>query len=654
MAAKSKTPSTSAKSKVQKVTVPLSQAPQPEERFFQDNFKSEHWMPALLLVAGAFALYGITMWYGYVLDDEMMIWKNAFVQKGFGGIAEIFSADSLMGYFQKKDALYLLEGGRYRPLSLMTFAMEVSIFGADKPGVGHFFNILLYGLTTVILYRVALGLFPIREGGKWYFSVPFIGALIFLVHPLHSECVANIKGRDEILALMFSMSALYAAMKYYDTRKVLWIALSGASLFLGMLAKENALTFLAVIPLTIWFFGRKKATTSRIPVFNVTLALLGSAVLFMIIRYMALGFMLDHGKAVSDLMNDPFLEMNISQRWATTFLTLGWYLKLLFVPHPLTHDYYPYHVPKVDWNDWRAIAGLVSNAGLGIWALLNIRKGKTMAWFILYYLITMSIVSNIFVSVGTFMNERFIFMPSVAFCLMLGWFFARQLPDWIKEKQDQVYILGLSLLSVIIGLFVFRTATRIPDWENGSKLNISAVKISEGSARSHCFYVTSLYTDKFLKAKDKSEKAQLVEEMDYHIKRSLEINPNYGAALIMKSAVATSRFEQDHQLDRLFHEFEYILEKIPYNTNFREYLDKYMKYLDGSNSDKYISFCLRVGYDYFLKKKNDPRGALHFLAFAHNRQTDDARVFSAMAEAYEALGDTKSAQNMRAKAEAAK
>lgn len=81
---------------------------------------------------------------------------------------------------------------------------------------------------------------------------------------------------------------------------------------------------------------------------------------------------------------------------------------------------------------------------------------------------------------------------------MLGWF-ARQLPEWIKEKQDQVYILGLSLLSVVIGLFVFRTAARIPDWENGSKLNIAAVKISEGSARSHCFYVTSLYTDKIFK-----------------------------------------------------------------------------------------------------------------------------------------------------------
>lgn len=93
---------------------------------------------------------------------------------------------------------------------------------------------------------MALGLFPIREDGEWYFSVPFIerpgisGASVAL-----GMCRQH--QRDEILALMFSLSALYAAMKYYDTRKVLWIALSAVSLFLGMLAKENALTFLAVI-----------------------------------------------------------------------------------------------------------------------------------------------------------------------------------------------------------------------------------------------------------------------------------------------------------------------------------------------------------------------------------------------------------------------
>ena len=91
--------------------------------------------------------------------------------------------------------------------------------------------------------------------------------------------------------------------------------------------------------------------------------------------------------------------------------------------------------------------------------------------------------------------------------------------------------------------------------------------------------------------------------MEYHIKRSLEINPNYTAALIMRSAVAVARFDLDHQLDKLFHEFEYVMDRIPYNTNFRDFVDQNMKYLDGSNSDKYVSFCHRVGYEFFYQKK---------------------------------------------------
>jgi hypothetical protein len=100
----------------------------------------------------------------------MVYWQNAYVQKGFAGIRDIFGADSFMGYFQKKENLNLLEGGRYRPLSLATFAAEVGIFGKDHPGISHFINILLYGLTGILLYRIVLNFFPAKEGGRWYFS----------------------------------------------------------------------------------------------------------------------------------------------------------------------------------------------------------------------------------------------------------------------------------------------------------------------------------------------------------------------------------------------------------------------------------------------------------------------------------------------------
>ena len=258
---------------------------------FQPGFWRQHWLPALLFMAVAFGLYAAALRFGYVLDDQMVFWQNAYVQKGFAGIRDIFGYDSFMGYFQKRENLLLLEGGRYRPLSLATFAMEVGVFGKDHPGISHFINILLYGLTGVLLYRILLGLFPIKEGGRWYFSVAFIAALLFVLHPLHSEAVANIKGRDEILALLCSLGALYATLKYFDTNRAGWLWGSGLLLLLGLFSKENALTFLAVIPLTVWFFT--KMPVSRIV--SASLPLLLASFIFILVRYNALGFMLDHG-----------------------------------------------------------------------------------------------------------------------------------------------------------------------------------------------------------------------------------------------------------------------------------------------------------------------------------------------------------------------
>ena len=619
---------------------------------FQPGFWQHHWMPAALLMVLAFVLYGASVAYGYMLDDQLIIWQNVYVQKGFAGLGDIFAYDSFMGYFQKQQ--FLLEGGRYRPLSLATFAAEIGIFGKDNPNlthISHFVNILLYGATGVLLYRILLGLFPIKEGGRWYFSVPFIASALFLLHPLHSECVANIKGRDEILALLGSLAALYATLKYFDSNRTLWLVLSGVFLLLGVLSKENALTFVAVIPLTVMFFTNVSGGRN----FSAGIPLALAAFVFIIIRYKALGYMLNHGNDTTDLMNNPFIGMTGGERLATIFLTLGWYVKLLFVPHPLTHDYYPYHVPKVGWSDWRALLSLALYVGMGVWAVMNVKKRKVPAYAILFYLFTLSIVSNLFVSVGTFMNERFIYTPSVAFCILAGWFFARKLPDMIKEQADRPAILAAMPLVVIAGLFAFRTVTRVPDWKDPMSLNRAAVRVSENSARSHCFYVTALYKDEYMKVKESKDvavKKPLVDTMEYHINRSLQINPDYGAALIMKGAVAAARFDIDHQLDKFFHEMEYIMEKIPYNPNFREFLDKYMDYLTAANAEKYMAFCHRVGYDFFFKKKNDLKTAEKFLIYGLNRQYEDIRILDDLSEVYTAMGNPAKAAEMKARADA--
>lgn len=622
--------------------------------FFYPGFWKEHRFPILLLLAFAFVLYGTTTGFGYLMDDQLVIWDNMYVQKGLAGLWDIFAHDSFLGYFKKEQ--FILEGGRYRPLSLATFAAEISLFGKNNPGIAHFINVLLYGLNGILLYRILIGLFPVYEGGRWFFSLPFVSALIFTLHPLHVEVVANIKGRDEILALLGSLGALYASLKYFDTGKKRWWIGSGALLFLGLLAKENALTFLVVIPLTLYMLA--KIPANRIAGATVPLGI--ASALFIIIRYNALGYMLNPGQSINDLMNNPFLGMSGLEKLATIFLTLGWYLKLLFIPYPLTHDYYPYHVPKVGWGDWRALSSLILYILLSGWALWRFRKVKTErlepdqahsrlripAYAILYFLLTISIVSNLIVSTGTFMNERFAYMPSVGFCLLLGWILTQKLPELLKMPPDRPNILGVGLLGVLAILFSIQVWNRVADWGGkGDGLVLSAVRHSEKSARANYYYGMMLYHDQYAKMPVSTDPAtnsknyELLAQIDLYNNRALEIYPDYRQAVTMKATVALARFRHDKQLDKLFNEFEMLIQKQPLNGDMLIVVLEAMKSLKGSNPNIYNEFCHRVGYNFYFKQRNDLNGALEFLNHGLNNFSQDQRILQDLVAVYTAMGN---------------
>src|SRR5206468_8067635 len=124
--------------------------------------------------------------FDYVLDDSILIVNNKFTQKGIAGIGDIFRYESFKGYFG--DQKEMVEGGRYRPLSIATFAAEKSLTGGNKV-ISHLINVLLYVLTGIFLYRVLLFMFPkarsIQTKKKWFFSVPFVAAILFIAHTLH-------------------------------------------------------------------------------------------------------------------------------------------------------------------------------------------------------------------------------------------------------------------------------------------------------------------------------------------------------------------------------------------------------------------------------------------------------------------------------------
>ena len=172
----------------------------------------------LIIIVFAFILYGNTYYNNYAVDDEIVIKGNSFIQHGLGGIKEILVNDSFLGFFRAQGLDVNLSGGRYRPLSIITFAIEYQFFGL-KPHLSHLINVILFGITGLIIYLILLKLFKTSTTDKWYLTIPFIVTLLFLSHPIHTEVIANIKGRDEILAFMGSLYSLFFSIKYIDKKR---------------------------------------------------------------------------------------------------------------------------------------------------------------------------------------------------------------------------------------------------------------------------------------------------------------------------------------------------------------------------------------------------------------------------------------------------
>jgi protein O-mannosyl-transferase len=528
----------------------------------------------LVLIVLGFILYSNTISHEYALDDAIVITGNQFTQKGLSGISDIFKYDTFTGFWltsykdktpsQIQEEKKLVAGGRYRPLSVVSFAIEYQFFG-QNPHISHFINIVLYIITCIVLYNILCKLFRKFEAKKWYLSLPLIISMLFLAHPIHTEAVANIKGRDEIMTLLGSLLALWFTIKYLETDKIKNIAWASVSLFLGLLSKENAITFLALIPLSIYIFYDKETKNKLLKSF---LPLLLVAGIFLLIRGSILG-MGGEKKIAMEIMNNPFIDpiskdpVSFGTRLATIFVTFWVYIRLLVFPHPLTYDYYPYQIPLSDWTEPTAIIALLLYLGMGVYALYTLIKNKSniISVGIWWYLIPLSVVSNIFFPVGTFMNERFVFISSIGFCMIFGWLIYHYAPKLSKNKSNaQKNILWL-LLPVLV-LYSGKTIDRNKAWENDFTLFTTDVKVSYNSAKSTCSAGGKLI-EEAQKPEIKNNNAlhnEYLNDAIKYLERSIEIHPEYADAL---NLMGNAWYELEQNTAKSLHYYTKVLKLRP-------------------------------------------------------------------------------------------
>ncbi len=493
-----------------------------------NSFWTKTKLHAYFIFIIAFGLYANTLTHDYAQDDAIVITENMFTTKGILGWSGLLQYDTFYGFFKESGKANLVAGGRYRPFTLMMFALEYQIFGKN-PLLGHFFNLIWYALTCVVLYFLLLKLLSYKNKTDLAQAgmLAFITTLIFTVHPIHTEVVANIKGRDEIMTLLGSLGAVWFSIKFLEKGNVVNSVISGILFLIALMSKENAITFLMIVPMMYYFFLEIKVSK----MVSLMIPFVVSTLLFLGLRTNAIGNQL--GGEQMELLNNPFLKFENGQyvpfdfmeKMATIVYTLGKYIILLLFPHPLTHDYYPRHIDIMTFGNPLVIMSLLAYVALVIWGAKQFFQGKIEGFGILFYLVTLFIVSNIIFAVGTNMAERFVFMPSVGFCLVIG----SLLTTFLKEKP--IFILPIA--AIIAVLFGLKTFVRNFDWKDDYTLFTNDVNISENSTKVQCSAGGQMM-ERAVKENPKNPDTAVLQKAIQHLKKSIELHPlNKNAYLLL-------------------------------------------------------------------------------------------------------------------------
>ncbi|BDS09732.1 glycosyltransferase family 39 protein [Aureispira anguillae] len=477
------------------------------------------WLFALL---GA-VLYLNTLGHQYAFDDFIVITGNDFTQQGFKGIYDLMTRDFFEGIYGEQGMD--LTGGRYRPLSLVMFAIEYQFFGLN-PFVGHFINVLLYALTGFMLFRVLNNWLDKIEGGT---VIAFIATLLFVVHPIHTEVVANIKSRDEIVGLLLILATLQGIYLIVEKKQQAKLPLTLLAFFMAMLSKENAFTFIALIPLSL--FVLQKISFPK--AFQLSLPFFAIALVYLAVRTGMLYKELPAELVITenpDIMENPFVGADLATRLATIGVILLHYLLLLVYPHPMAADYSFNQIPWTSFADPVALLGWGLYFALGIYAAIKIWKRDIIALGILYYLAPLSLVCNLFFNIGAPMADRFLYVPSLGFCLIVGFLLVKIGNVYRLEQLKKNLPIAASLVLVTL-LFSGKTIARNPDWYDNKTLFSKDRLASPQSAKMQYYYANSLIQE-FLDQNNNNQalspnQMALLDSAEAGFKRSYAINPKF-------------------------------------------------------------------------------------------------------------------------------
>src|SRR6266436_2198820 len=382
----------------------------------------------LLLILIAFLCYGNTLINGFVYDDDQQILQNPYV-KSWHYLPQIFGTTVWSFVGQAGTTNY------YRPIMTLSFLVLWQAFGPLPFGF-HLFSILVNALVVFLVFETAFRLFHDRR-------IAWIGALFFAVHPVHTEAVDWIAALPDLEATFFVLLSLTLLAK---PGKMEWKRSLGvqASFLLALLCKEPALMFALLAIVFQHGVNKDRAST---PVTQKILQDLAFCV--MALAYLGLRIIL-FGK-VAPVLQHPNLSW--SQTIYSAFSSIADYTRLLVWPAHLS-AFHAFH-PSNPLGDPRVLAGIAIFAAT-IVAILKLQaKSPPAAFATLWIGVLLGPVLNARWMASNVLTERYLYLPSVGFCWIVGWLAKAA---WDSATRATAAKSALRCALCLVGVVVFALA----------------------------------------------------------------------------------------------------------------------------------------------------------------------------------------------------
>jgi hypothetical protein len=391
----------------------------------------------LAVAATATVVYLGALWNRWALDDNPIVLFNPLLHSP-GAVWRAF----LTSYWPPQ-----VGGGLYRPLTIASYAVD---WWVGRVAWFHAVNVVWHAGASVAVAALVRRWSGERAG--------LVSGLLFAVHPVHVEAVANIVGRAELLAGVCAVWAVYAALA---RDRLGW---SVVALACGLLSKENAV----VVPALVvwgWVVGLARPSRRRILAYAASWCAVGVA--YAVIRGVIL-----HPYARIENLAPVFIGASpvaVRLTAVAAFADIG---RLLVFPLTLRVDYSPAERTLVTSPlDPRFAVGLL---WFGVWVALLVlawRRGRRVEAFGLGWIgLALGPVANLVFPVGVLVAERTLYLPSVGLVMAVGAWLGALAPQRVR-----VAVAGLVLLGGI------RSALRVPVWRDVHSVVMSELQDSPRS-----------------------------------------------------------------------------------------------------------------------------------------------------------------------------